>query len=75
MDLLHILVHFVKHYFCALLSIITGIDCEYVQYLGFFWLLFFCCVVAVLFIIVLLFSLLYRFNSSIVRVKADRHVA
>lgn len=74
MDLLHFLVHFVSHYFCAFLSIITGIDCDYVQYLSFFWLLFACCVVAVLFIIVILISLLYR-KISIVRVKEDRHVA
>nr|QKV27920.1 putative 7 protein [Infectious bronchitis virus]UOF83464.1 putative 7 protein [Infectious bronchitis virus] len=74
MDLLHLLSHFVKYYFCVLLSIITGIDCDYVQYLSFFWLLFACCIVAVLFIIVILISLLYRRNS-IVRVKEDRHVA
>nr|QRY28439.1 6b [Avian coronavirus] len=74
MDLLHFLVHFVRHYSCAFLSIITGIDCDYVQYLSFFWLLFACCVVAVLFIIVILISLFYR-RSSIVRVKEDRHVA
>nr|QIO03941.1 6b protein [Infectious bronchitis virus] len=72
MDLLHFLVHFVKHYFCAFLSIITGIDCDYVQYLSFFWLLFACCVCAVLFIVILI-SLFYR-RSSIVRVKEDRHV-
>nr|WNR61947.1 putative 7 protein [Infectious bronchitis virus] len=74
MDLLHLLSHFVKHYFVAFLSIITGIDCDYVQYLSYFWLLFACCIVAVLFIIVILISLLYR-RSSIVRVKGDRHVA
>nr|APP92739.1 putative protein 6b [Infectious bronchitis virus]QLI34465.1 6b accessory peptide [Infectious bronchitis virus] len=73
MDLLHFLVHFVKFYFTSFLSIITGIDCDYVQYLSYFWLLFACCVVAVLFIIVILLSLLYR-KSSIVRVKEDRHV-
>nr|QLI34513.1 6b accessory peptide [Infectious bronchitis virus] len=73
MDLLHFLVHFVKSYFCAFLSIITFIDCEHVQYLSFFWLLFACCIVAVLFIIVILISLFYR--SLIVRVKEDRHVA
>nr|QGN75364.1 6b protein [Infectious bronchitis virus] len=27
MDLLYFLVHFVSHYFCAFLLIITGIDC------------------------------------------------
>nr|QKV27933.1 putative 7 protein [Infectious bronchitis virus] len=43
MDLLHLLSHFVKYYFCAFLSIITGIDCDYVQYLSYFWLLFACC--------------------------------
>nr|WIA63855.1 6b protein [Igacovirus CA1737] len=74
MDLLHFLVHFVSFYFCTLLSIITGIDCDYVQYLSFFPLLFACCVVAVLFIIVILIGLFYR-RSSIVRVKEDRHVA
>nr|WCR75855.1 6b protein [Infectious bronchitis virus] len=74
MDLLHLLSHFVKYYFVAFLSIITGIDCDHVQYLSFFWLLFACCIVAVLFIIVILISLLYR-RSSIVRVKEDRHVA
>nr|BDN79597.1 6b protein [Infectious bronchitis virus] len=47
MDLLHFLVHFVSHYFCAFLSIITGIDCDHVQYLSFFWLLFACCIVVV----------------------------
>nr|QLI34488.1 6b accessory peptide [Infectious bronchitis virus] len=74
MDLLHFMVHFVKYYFVTFLSIITGIDCDYVQYLSYFWVLFACCVVAVLFIIVVLLSLLYR-KSSIVRVKEDRHVA
>nr|ASM61983.1 ORF6b [Infectious bronchitis virus]WCR75865.1 6b protein [Infectious bronchitis virus]WCR75875.1 6b protein [Infectious bronchitis virus]WCR75885.1 6b protein [Infectious bronchitis virus]WCR75895.1 6b protein [Infectious bronchitis virus] len=74
MDLLHYLMHLHSHYFVAFLSIITGIDCDYVQYLSYFWLLFACCIVAVLFIIVILISLLYR-RSSIVRVKEDRHVA
>nr|QYL35043.1 6b [Avian coronavirus] len=74
MDLLYFLVHFVKHYFIVFLSIITGIDCEYLQFVSWFPLLFACCVVAVLFIIVILISLLYR-RSSIVRVKEDRHVA
>nr|BDX99454.1 6b protein [Infectious bronchitis virus] len=74
MDLLHLLSHFVKYYFVAFLAIITGIDCDYVQYLSYFWLLFACCIVAVLFIIVILISLLYR-RSAIVRVKEDRHVA
>nr|QGM12426.1 6b protein [Infectious bronchitis virus] len=74
MDLLYFLVHFVSHYFCAFLSIITGIDCDHVQYFSYFWLLFACCIVAVLFIVVILISLLYR-RSAIVRVKEDRHVA
>nr|CEK09118.1 6b [Guinea fowl coronavirus GfCoV/FR/2011] len=74
MDLVHFVLHFVKHYFAVFLSIITGIDCEYVEYLSYLWLLFACCVVAVLFIIVILSSLLYH-RSAIVRVKAARHVA
>nr|ADV71750.1 6b protein [Infectious bronchitis virus] len=74
MDLLHFLVHFVSHYFCAFLSIITGIDCDHVQYLSFFWLLFACCIVGVSFVLLMILSLLYR-RSSIVRVKEDRHVA
>nr|WBW48760.1 putative 7 protein [Infectious bronchitis virus] len=59
MDLLHLLVHFVKYYFCALLSIITGIDCEYVQYLSFFWLLFFSVVLLLCFLLLCFFFLFF----------------
>nr|WFS39021.1 6b protein [Infectious bronchitis virus] len=71
MDVLHFLWHFLVVKFCAFLTIITGIDCDHVQYLSWFNLLFACCTIAVLYIIVLLYSLLYlRFR----RVKEDRHV-
>nr|ARS23162.1 6b protein [Infectious bronchitis virus] len=75
MDLLHFCWHFIVYYFIAFLTIITGVDCDYVQYLSYFYLLFLSVVIAVLFIIVILYSLLYYFRYRIVRVKEDRHVA
>nr|QDQ69131.1 6b protein [Infectious bronchitis virus] len=75
MDLLHFMWHCCSHYFIAFLSIITGIDCDCVQYLSYFHLLLLIVIVAVLFIIVILYSLLYYFRYRIVRVKEDRHVA
>ncbi len=69
MDLLHCCCY----YFCAFLSIITGIDCDYVQYMSYFPLLIADVVSAILLVFILLYSLLYR--RSLVRVKEDRHVA
>nr|WMM65894.1 putative 7 protein [Infectious bronchitis virus] len=73
MDLLHFMWHCCCHYLCALLSIIMGFDCDYVQYLSWFPLLVAVCLLSVLFIFILLYSLLYC--RSLLKVKEDRHVA
>nr|QLI33803.1 6b protein [Infectious bronchitis virus] len=73
MDLLHFMWHCCCYYFVASLSIITGVDCDYVQYLSWFPLLLAVVFLAFLIVFILLYSLLYR--RSLVKVKADRHVA
>nr|AYG86370.1 6b protein [Infectious bronchitis virus] len=73
MDLLHLCSHFFVFYFCKFLTIITGIDCDHVQYLSWFNLLVAVCFLSVLIVFILLYSLLYR--RSLLKVKADRHVA
>lgn len=72
MDLLHYMWHSCCYHFTAFLSIIMGLDCDYVQYLSYFPILFAVVVVAVFFVFIMLYSLLYR--VSLVKVKEDRHV-
>nr|WFG70196.1 putative 7 protein [Avian coronavirus] len=55
MDLLHFMWHCCCHYFCALLSIIIGFDCDYVQYLSWFPLLVAVCFSSVLVVFILLY--------------------
>nr|BDN79610.1 6b protein [Infectious bronchitis virus] len=72
MDLLHFCWHFFVVCFCRFLTIITGIDCDYVQYLSWFNYLVAVCVLSVLVVFILLYSL---YRRSLLIVKEDRHVA